>query len=187
MPEFFPVEEAGRELKQLGVDVAEDEGVIIGQDLLIIARPELVVEVPGGDGFDLVLTGGFQGVFQPDAVIEDVQALGRVIERRLGENRSGQNGPIPDVIDLGHGILLVRKSLCQARFDVNRGRGPGLCLGICFRGTRLRKKSQTSAPRGRSPGISIDRGGESAILRGALNVLHFLYAPRVLAGRMMNL
>jgi hypothetical protein len=102
LAELLAVEEVRGQLEELGVDVAEDEDVVFGQDALVIARAELVVEIPGRDGLDLVPARGFQRVLQPLAVVEDVQALGRVIEGRLGEDRSRQDRPIPDVVDLSH-------------------------------------------------------------------------------------
>src|SRR4030042_6762175 len=51
-PEFFAVEEVRSQLEELGVDVAENEDIIGGQDALVVARAELVVEIPGREGLD---------------------------------------------------------------------------------------------------------------------------------------
>jgi hypothetical protein len=43
--------------------VAEDEDVVLLEDALVVARPELVVEVPRGHGADLVLAGRLERLF----------------------------------------------------------------------------------------------------------------------------
>jgi len=75
VPELPPVEEAWSKLEQLGIHVTENEHVVLIEHGLVIPRSQLVVELPCRYRRHRVLAGGFQGVLEPVAVVEDVQAL----------------------------------------------------------------------------------------------------------------
>ena len=89
------------QLKVLRLDVAEDQDVVGAENLLVLAGRE-VVELPGGDVGNLMATVGFQRLLEPPAVVVHVEALPRVIERRLREERAEAYSPIADVVHLRH-------------------------------------------------------------------------------------
>src|SRR5437773_9403906 len=89
------------QLEVLGLDVAEDQDVVRPENLLVSAGGQ-VVELPGRHVGHLVATTRFQGLLQPFAVVVELEALPRVIERSLREQRAAPHGPVADVVNLRH-------------------------------------------------------------------------------------
>jgi hypothetical protein len=105
---------ARRQLEELGIDVTEDQDIVFLQDLLIAARSQPVIEIPGGDAFDLVAARGFQGLLEPFSIVEDFRSLGGLVEGGFDENRARHNGPVADVIDFRHGSYLPLNAFSAA-------------------------------------------------------------------------
>ena len=116
LAELRTVEEVRRQLEELPFDVAEDDDVVLVEDLFIVTGAELV-EIPRGDALDGVGAGRFEGTFEPRAVVEDLDPLHRILEGALGEPWPGEDCPVADVVDLGHGGLL---SVCDSTEAIRR-------------------------------------------------------------------
>jgi len=99
--EEVTVEELWMQLEVLRLDVRENDHVVFLEDLFVFARRH-VVEIPSRHALDLVSAGFLGGSDQPLAVVDEVQALGGVVERGLRIDRSQLDRPVADVVDSCH-------------------------------------------------------------------------------------
>ena len=80
------------------VALDREETVLGGE---AVARPELV-EIPGGHIGNIVFAGAFERIFQPLAVIENIETFMGVVEGCLSKYRAAAYGPIADIVYFCH-------------------------------------------------------------------------------------
>src|SRR5689334_17380289 len=89
------------QLEILRLDIRKNDDVVGVQNLFIAAGLE-IIEIPSGHAGDFELAAGLDGLKQPMAIVDEVQALGGVVKRSLGINGSELDRPIADVINAFH-------------------------------------------------------------------------------------